>query len=129
MLRRTSARSGRLPAAEGAVTVAALMPPPVLSNASTPVTKYFDFTAAHSRGPLTVFGSPGLCPARAVRSVLFCLVFTARGRWVCLCLLTRGGAVFFFVGAAWVFRGGGPVPTSRTPPLGPIPVTRPSTSI
>ena len=49
----------------GAVAVTPLIPPPVLSKASTPVTKYFDLIAAHSSGPLTVLGSPGLSPAKS----------------------------------------------------------------
>ena len=50
------------------------MPPPVLSKASTPVTKYFDLIATQSSGPLTVRVSPGLRPLKSVRSASFCLV-------------------------------------------------------
>ena len=116
MLSSTLAWLGRLPAVAGAVAVTPLIPPPVLSNASTPVTKYFDLIAAHSRGPLTVLGSPGLSPAKSVRSVSLCLVTSASARW------------FSFESASVLARVG-PIPTSRSPPFGPTPVTWPSTPI
>jgi hypothetical protein len=57
------------------------MAPPVLSNPKTAVTKYFDLTAAHSSGPLTVLASPTLRLAKSMRSALRCLVTSASARW------------------------------------------------
>ncbi len=75
-----SAVIGCLPAVGGAMAVTPLTPPLVLSKASRAVTKYFDLTATHSKGPLSVFGSPGLRLEKSVRSASFCLVTRASAR-------------------------------------------------
>ena len=116
MLSSTLAWLGLPPAVAGAVAVAPLIPPRVLSSASTAVTKYFDLIAAHSNGPLTVLGSPGLRPEKSVRSVSLCLVTSASARW-------------FSLESASVLAMVGPIPTRSSPPFGPTPVTRPSTPI
>ena len=101
MLTSTLAWLGLPLAVAGTVAVAPLMPPRVLSSASTAVTKYFDLIAAHSNGPLTVLGCPGFRPEKSVRSVSLCLV--------------TGPARDGFVGVGFGVRDGGPHPTRSSP--------------
>ena len=78
------------------------------SNASSAVTKYFDLTATHSNGPLTVATSAVSSDWNALNLVPCALV-------------TNPMARSFSARFASVLASPGPMPTSRSPPFGTAP--------
>ena len=84
------------------------------SNASTAVTKYFDLTATHSNGPLTVITSAVSSDWKALNFVLCALV-------------TNPIEVSFSARLVSVLASPGPIPTSSSPPFGPTPLIDPTT--
>ena len=116
MLARTRALVGASSDPAGGTAVTPLIrPAPAAVRRESAVTKYFDLRAAHSYGPLRVRASPGSRSDRLVRSVSSRLVTSASARW-------------FSSGLDSVLARVGPMPSSSSPPLGPMPVTRPATS-